>query len=101
MSFLVKLPRERYSPTAFDGFIGSSGLELGDARAMAWMCQLAYETDEPGKIKDILDAWGLSLVDDGVVVEEAATVPPRSSTCCFVASGPSATIVTFAGTDPV
>ena len=53
MSFLVKLPAERYSSTAFDGFVGSSDLELGDAKAMAWMCQLAYETDEPGKIKDI------------------------------------------------
>jgi hypothetical protein len=101
MSFLVKLPRERYSPTAFDGFIGGSGLELGDAKAMAWMCQLAYETDEPEKIKDILDVWGLSLVEDGIVVEEIETVLPRSSTCCFVAGGRGATVVAFAGTDPL
>jgi pimeloyl-ACP methyl ester carboxylesterase len=101
MSFLVKLPAERYSSTAFDGFVGSSDLELGDAKAMAWMCQFAYETDEPGKIKDILDAWGLSLVEDGIVVEEVDTALPKSSTCGFVASGRGATVVAFAGTDPV
>jgi hypothetical protein len=101
MSFLVKLPRERYSTTAFDGFVGSSGLELGDAKAMAWMCQLAYETDEPEKTRSILDAWGLSLVEDGILVEEVETVLPKSSTCCFVASGRGATLVAFAGTDPL
>src|SRR2546425_182506 len=49
MSFLTKLPRERYSASAFDRFTGGREFDLGTAKALAWMSQLAYETDEPGK----------------------------------------------------
>ena len=101
MSFLTKLPKERYSATAFDAFTGGTEFHLGDAKAQAWMCQLAYKTDEPSKIKDVLGAWGLALVENGVVVEEVETVLPKSSTHCFVATGRRATFVAFAGTDPL
>lgn len=101
MSFLVKLPRERYDARAFDGFTGASAFGLGDAQAQAWMCQLAYETDEPDKIKDVLGSWGLALIENGIVVEEIATVLPRADTRCFAATGCGATLVAFAGTDPL
>jgi triacylglycerol lipase len=101
VSFLTKLPRERYSESAFDSFVGGAEFNLGDAKAQAWMCQLAYETDQPDKIEDVLKSWGLSLLDDGIVVEEVATVLPKSCTCCFVAAGRGATFIAFAGTDPV
>jgi triacylglycerol lipase len=101
MSFLTKLPIELYNPDAFKQFSGGTEFEIGNARAMAWMSQLAYETDEPDKIKSILKSFGLDLVEGGVVVRESKTVLPVASTHCFVASHPKAVIVAFAGTDPV
>jgi hypothetical protein len=101
LSFLTKLPAELYNPDAFKQFSGGTGFEIGNARAMAWMSQLAYETDEPEKIAKILQLFGLALVEGGVLVEESKTVLPKASTHCFVASHPKAVIVAFAGTDPV
>jgi triacylglycerol lipase len=101
MSFLTKLPTGLYDKDAFKQFTGGTEFEIGNASAMAWMSQLAYETDEPGKISDILQLWSLALVEGGVVVEESKTVLPVASTHCLVASGPKAVIVAFAGTDPV
>ena len=101
MSFLTKLPAELYNPDAFKQFSGGSDFGIGNARAMAWMSQLAYETDEPDKIKGILKLFGLDLVEGGVVVRESKTVLPVASTHCFVASHPMAVIVAFAGTDPL
>lgn len=101
MSFLTKLPIDRYDRDAFRQFAGGKEFDIGNARAMAWMSQLAYETDEPKKIEAILKLWNLDLVEDGVVVEQSKTVLPLASTHCFVAGGPKATIVAFAGTDPV
>jgi triacylglycerol lipase len=106
MSFLTKLPIELYDKDAFKQFTGVTDFEIGNARAMAWMSQLAYETDEPDKIRNILELRGLDLVEDGVVVEESKTVLPIASTHCFVASGPvvsgtKVVTVAFAGTDPV
>jgi triacylglycerol lipase len=101
MSFLTKLPAELYNPDAFKQFTGGTEFSIGNARAMAWMSQLAYETDEPDKIKNILTSFGLALVEGGVVVRESKTVLPVASTHCLVASHPKAVIVAFAGTDPV
>jgi len=101
MSFLTKLPIELYNTSAFDRFTGGSDFNIGNAKAMAWMSQLAYETDEPDKIKTIVKSFGLDPVEGGVIVRESKTVLPVASTHCFVASHPNAVIVAFAGTDPV
>jgi triacylglycerol lipase len=100
LSFFTKLPSRFYPGNAFDDFSPVSDFRLGTARAMAWLSQLAYETDEPDKIEQILGAWGLRLID-GVVVAEVSTVLPIASTHGFVAAGRDATFVAFAGTDPV
>lgn len=101
MSLFTKLPKELYSPEAFAGFTAGAEFSLGNARALIWMSQLAYETDERQKIIDILNLWGMTLVGDGIVVEEATTVLPKSSTQCFVAAGRGTTVIAFQGTDPV
>src|SRR6202171_1075691 len=101
VSFLTKLPTDRYDKDAFKQFTGRTEFEIGNARAMAWMSQLAYETDEPEKIAKILQSFGLALVEGGVLVKESKTVLPMASTHCFVASHPMAVIVAFAGTDPL
>jgi len=103
MSFLVKLPIEHYAPDAFAQFAGGPAFEIGNARAMAWMCQLAYETDEPNKIAKILADRGFTLVDGGVLIREAKTVLPMADTHCFLArhNQTGTAIVAFAGTDPL
>jgi hypothetical protein len=101
MSILTELPEALYSGTAFDGFIGKPGFDIKEAEALAWMCQLAYETADRDKILRILNRWGLELVDNGIVVEEVTTVLPLANTHCIVAGGRGATIVAFAGTDPL
>jgi triacylglycerol lipase len=100
MSMFTKLPIQFYDVTAFDGFSLDREFRLGNAKAMAWLSQLAYETDEPKKIEDILGSWKLRLVD-GVISAEIRTVLPMASTHGFVAAGRGATFITFAGTDPV
>src|ERR1700730_8682005 len=80
MSFLTKLPAELYRPDAFKKFSDGTEFEIGNARAMAWMSQLAYETDEPEKIAKILQSFGLALVEGGVLVKESKTVLPKAST---------------------
>jgi hypothetical protein len=97
------LPKQLYRKSAFDAFSGDRDFAIGDARAQAWMCQLAYETSDPDKIKEILALWQLALVDNdnGIVVEEVATVLPLASTHSVVVAGRGVTIVAFAGTDPL
>jgi triacylglycerol lipase len=103
MSGLPTLPISLYSATAFDDFVGRQEFALADAKAQAWMCQLAYETADRDKIKQMLAKWDLALVEDdnGIIVKEVETVLPLSSTHCLVAAGRDATIVAFAGTDPL
>ncbi|HKA81401.1 MAG TPA: lipase family protein [Xanthobacteraceae bacterium] len=101
MSAFTQLPTDRYSRKAFEGFTVSTAFVPQNALALAWMSQLAYETDDPKKIADILAMWGLGLVQGGVVVEEVATVLPQASTHCIVAAGPKFAVVAIAGTDPV
>jgi len=75
----TKLPSQFYNATAFDGFSLDRDFHLGSARGMAWLSQLAYETDEPKKIEDVLRTWKLRLVDV-VASEEILTVLPIAST---------------------
>jgi hypothetical protein len=68
MSFFTTLPRELYSSSAFDDFVAGGDFRLGNAKAMIWMSQLAYEAEDPGgpdKIRNVLASLGLELVDGG------------------------------------
>lgn len=57
MSFLVAMARAHYHDNAFDAFTALSGYSLENARAMMWMSQLAYDTDDRPKVESVLDAW--------------------------------------------
>ena len=99
MSFLVRLDRTKYPPHALDGFTTSAQFGLDNARAMMWLAQLAYETDNEPKVEDILMSWQLEkrlLISN----DPATGLPPRSA-CVVVAEGRDATFVTFAGSDPL
>ncbi|MFL4970516.1 MAG: lipase family protein [Xanthobacteraceae bacterium] len=103
MSLFTKIPEDQYSPAAFSAFRCTRDFDLGVARSLMWMSQLAYENDEPDKIERILARWGMQFVDDrnGMVSKEVKTVLPIASTHAIVVAGHGATIVAFAGTDPV
>jgi triacylglycerol lipase len=99
MSFFTKLPRKLYSKDAFASFGPTSAFDLGTAKALAWMSQLAYETDDKDKIKSILGDWRLRFVD--LLFAEVKMGIRVASTHGIVAERDDATIVAFAGTDPV
>jgi triacylglycerol lipase len=104
MSFFTTLPRELYSARAFDDFVAGGDFRLGNAKAMIWMSQLAYEPEDPGgpdKIRSVLASLGLGLVDGGIIADDDKMIVPKVKTRGFVAAGRGATIVAFAGTDPV
>lgn len=99
MSILVELPEDQYAPDAFVDFAPRTGFNIGTARAMAWMAQLAYETRWPDKIDQVGgDMWG--LVDMRLLRQPAKTTLPLSSTHGILATKDEALIVAFAGTDP-
>lgn len=99
MSYFTTLPRELYSKDAFASFHPISAFDLGTAKALTWMSQLAYETVDPDKIKSILGDWHLRLID--VLFAEVKTGIRIASTHGVVAEGDDAVIVAFAGTDPI
>ena len=105
MSFLVEMDRSRYPAGALNGFNASnldlsSGTAILDtARAMMWLSQLAYETANPGKIVDILRDW--TLTQRALIDNPPGTALPLKAACAVVAGGRGATIVAFAGTDPL
>ena len=99
MSVLVELPEEQYIANAFEMFEPRSEFSLGNARAMAWTSQLAYETRLPEKIARIGDRFGLDAVS--CFQQPAKTTLPISSTHGIVAIKGEATIIAFAGTDPL
>ncbi len=96
MSALTTLPLSCYVPDAFAGFRPAADFDLGIARAMMWMSQLAYETVDPDKVAAIGERWGLrTQVVDGARLGLART----QAVVARRADGTA--IVAFAGTDPV
>src|SRR5262249_44017230 len=106
MSFLTTLPRDRYDPDAFAAFDPAAGdFTLGNARAMAWLCQLAYETADPKKVASIATDWSLTIPDDpdgGIISEQSRTIIlPLVNTQLIAGRCGNAAFMCFAGTDPV
>ena len=101
MSILTRVPRSVYDRNrdAFDAFNPATEYSDGTARAMAWLAQLAYETEEPGKIAEILAGWNLAPAGGVIACNDRAALP-TAETRGFVAHGRGATFVAFAGTDP-
>jgi hypothetical protein len=100
MSFLVELPLDQYNRDAFANFNKASGnFDLDVARAMMWMSQLAYETHVPETITAVSAFWRLSNLKP--LIQPAKSTLPVSDTRGVIAQRDGATIVAFAGTDPL
>jgi len=99
MSFLVRLPQDTYREDALKHFTVDSEFTLGNAQAMMWLSQLAYETDDRDKMSAILTRFDLELLDFGA--NEVIEGFFRRKACFIVAKGRGATFIAFAGTDPL
>jgi triacylglycerol lipase len=99
MSFLTQLPINLYAADAFDDFHPILTFHLGTARALAWLSQLAYETDQ-SKINQLCQMLNLSPVGNQIV-ESVTTALPIADTKVLVLGFGGATLIAFAGTDPV
>jgi triacylglycerol lipase len=102
MSVLTTLPEELYDSSAFKGFEAGSRFAIQNAKALAWMSQLAYETDNPEKVQRVLGSWGGHVAKDGIVVQSLKThsLPMADSRCIF-AIFPSTAVLSFGGTAPL
>ena len=99
MSLFTQMPIERYPDDATRGFKLAEDFDLGTARALAWMSQLAYETDKK-KVRDICTRMNIALVGD-LIHRDVKTGLPVASTYVMVLDLGPALVVSFAGTDPV
>ena len=99
MSILVELPEDQYREDAFAAFDPAGEFSIGTARSMAWMSQLAYETRFPDKIERIGGLWGLREVR--CLREPSGSTLPMPRTRGVLAATDEATILAFAGTDPL
>jgi triacylglycerol lipase len=99
MSVLVELARSAYPDDALNRFTATKQFGLDNARTMMWLSQLAYETADKSKVKNILDAWRLTMHE--FIANDPKTGFPPKSACVVVAGGRGATFVTFAGSDPL
>ena len=97
MSIFVELPEDHYSATAFGGFAPRADFDMGTARAMIWLCQLAYESDD-AKIARIAGRWGLERA--ATFAQQASSRLPLSATRGLIGERSGALIVAFTGTDP-
>jgi hypothetical protein len=99
MSFLVELGKGAYGKQRMDRLTAASAFSMDNARAMMWMSQLAYETAHEDKVSDILDGWGMRKL--AVSNNELGKRFPPLSACFVAAERAGATIITFAGSDPL
>ena len=99
MSFLVELPQNEFNPHAFTQFAPKASFNVGNALAMAWISQLAYETRLPEKICAIGKLWDLSNIR--VLRQPVKSTLPLSDTRGVIATKENALIVSFSGTDPL
>ena len=90
MSVLVELPERLYQRDAFAAFAAVSPYSLGTARAMAWMSQLAYETNHPDKIAALCNTWKLS--NPVIIATPPSSRLPVAHTRGVMVEGAGATI---------
>ena len=99
MSTFVEIAPDEYDEAAFNDFDASVGsFKIGNARALMWMAQLAYETHQPSTIQIVSGKWGFS---SAIPFSKSKTGLKGSfETCGIIAERPDAVILAFAGTDP-
>ena len=99
MTSFVEILPEEYDPEAFKGFTPSAnGFELGNARALMWFSQLAYETHRPSTIEAVRNKWVFTSVSP--FIQQKTSLTGSFETCGLIGQRDKAVILAFAGTDP-
>jgi hypothetical protein len=99
MSIFVELPPDQYSPAAFANFDPSTNaMTLGNALALMWMSQLAYEADRQSTLDAVAPKWAFSPPQP--FIRQKTGVPDSFDTSGLVAERADAVVMAFAGTDP-
>jgi triacylglycerol lipase len=98
VSILTELPEALYLRQQPIFSTANTSFNFDTARATAWAAQLAYETNDPDKIRRILGAWGWTL--RGFHAGPVSSVLPLTSAKGFIAAHEGTSILTFAGTEP-
>jgi triacylglycerol lipase len=99
MSSFVELLPEEYDASAFAGFDGAAaGFTLGNARALMWFSQLAYETHRPLTIEAVRSKWGFASVIPFIL--EKSSLQGSFETCGLIGQRADAVVLAFGGTDP-
>jgi triacylglycerol lipase len=105
MSNFVQFPEAAYDRAAFAEFVPARDFTIGNARAMMWLAQLAYEvgtsaTDAvTAKVDHIRQHWGLVQPVTMFRARETAFGTAYDTTGLF-AEHDKAVVLAFAGTDP-
>jgi triacylglycerol lipase len=97
MSVLVTLDKRKYPRHALEGLSTTSTFDPKNAPAMMWLSQLAYETEDRGKVEDILKLWGLELL----AFKDDLSPSHHHNARVVVAGTQNTTFVLFSGTDPL
>jgi triacylglycerol lipase len=99
MSKFVELPLDQYSPTAFGAFdTAADGFTIGNARALMWLSQLAYEANRQPTIGQVGALWFF----DSIIpfIRHKIGLAESFETCGIVGERADAVFLAFAGTDP-
>lgn len=99
MSTFVELPPSQYSTTAFSNFNpAAADFAIGNALALMWVSQLAYEIGKPQTIDTVGRIWNFTSVFP--FSKEKVDVIASFDTTGILGERANAVILAFAGTDP-
>ena len=99
MSTFVELLPGQYNTAAFSAFDPTAaGFTIGNARAMMWFSQLAYETGKKPTIDQIGPLWGFTSV--APFTKHKIDITASFDTCGIIGERQGAVILGFGGTDP-
>src|ERR1700754_1824136 len=99
MSTFVEIDPSEYDEDAFADFDASMGdFRMGNARALIWLSQLAYEAHRQETIDEVAQKWRLVTVIP--FIKRKTGLNGSYETCGIVAQRDDAVLLAFAGTDP-
>jgi len=99
MSSFVELPPAEYSATAFSNFVpGATNFTIGNALALMWSSQLAYETGKPQTIDAVGKTWRFTSISP--FSKQKVDMVASFDTTGILGERADAIILAFAGTDP-
>jgi triacylglycerol lipase len=100
VSTLVALSPELYNAAAFAAFDPATSFSIGNARAMMWFSQLAYEADTPSNptITAVSRLWDFTSITP--FVKQKVSVTASFETTGLIGERHDAVVLAFAGTDP-